>query len=159
MIRIRPQQLNFAAALGRIRRRPPGSAGAGNALRYHQLSYDGGPHLTFATTDFRVSMVSRLSVEGQSDPWECRVPFDNFNAFALDAEGGKLTLNPGSPPCVRAEKWSPKEIDAFGREFFFAYPSPSRTRFELNARESRAHFSPLIATKSWDFRHFVRRAC
>lgn len=122
MIDISPRELNFAAALGRVRRRPSLSAGAANALRYHQLSYDGGPHLTFATTDFRVSMVSRLPVEGQDDPWECRVPFDNFNAFASNAQGGKLTLNSGSPKCVRAEKWSPKEIDALRREFFSTYP-------------------------------------
>lgn len=127
MIRISPKELNFAASLAKIRRRPTQSTGPGSAPRYHQLSYAGHPFLTFATTDMRISLVSRLPVEEQGDPWECRVAIANFESFAAIAAGGKFTLNPTSSKCVRAEKCSPREIDPLRRSFLFAYPFHKQT--------------------------------
>ncbi|HEX4610923.1 MAG TPA: hypothetical protein VH092_22220 [Urbifossiella sp.] len=121
MIRVSPTELNLAAALGRLRRRPAPTSGSANPLRFHHLEYD-GTHLTFSSTDFRVTLQSRLNVDGAGAPWDCRVPIANFEAFAATAEGGKLTLNPRSHRCVRAEKMSAASDDDHGREFGFAYP-------------------------------------
>lgn len=121
MIRVSPTELNLAAALGRLRRRPAPTSGSAHPLRFHHLAYD-GTHLTFATTDFRVTLQSRLSVDGAGAPWDCRVPIANFEAFAATVAGGKLTLNPHSQRCVRAEKMSVAADDKLGREFGSAYP-------------------------------------
>ena len=73
MIQFSPQGLAFAERLSGIRRNWLPSDGAKSWRRYHQLVYEGGNKLTFRTTDLRISLVSRLPVEGEDHPWECRV--------------------------------------------------------------------------------------
>ena len=156
MIRIRPTELNLAAALGRLRRRPPQTSGSANPLRSHHLSYD-GTHLTFSSTDFRVSLRSRLGVDGTGDPWDCVVSVANFEAFAATVEGGVLTLNPRTRRCVRAEKMSAAPDDPLGRQFGFAYPfirrpDPNPYRFdELVGETTPVPLSRVALRKALDF--------
>jgi hypothetical protein len=67
-------------------------------------------------------MASWLPVDGEGDPWECRVEFANFESFANLAAGGAFTLDPGSPKYLMARKKSPPEIDALRRSFDATYP-------------------------------------
>lgn len=104
MIRIAPEELDFAERLSKIRRSPRTSDGAKSWPRCHQLVYKGGTKLTFRTTDLRISIVSELPVEGEDDPWECRVYQDNFDTHAKYEEGGRFTLNPTPGSCVQVGK-------------------------------------------------------
>jgi hypothetical protein len=105
MIQFSPQELAFAERLSGIRRNWLPSDGAKSWPRYHQLVYEGGNKLTFRTTDLRISLVSRLPVEGEDQPWECRAYQENFDHFAkANEEGGRFTLNPSPTHCVLAEK-------------------------------------------------------
>jgi len=119
MIRIHPTELNFAAALSKVRRGPSQSTGPSNPLWFHHMSYTGGQHLRFTTTDSHISLSSRLPVTGEGDSWEGKVSQTNFDAFATVAGGGSFDLNPGSPKCILAEKL---HQDDNGETYGFAYP-------------------------------------
>lgn len=105
MIQLSPRELTFAERLSKIRRSWLPSDGAKSWPRYHQLVYEGGNKLIFRTTDLRISLVSRLPVEGGDQPWECRASQENFDHFAkFNDDGGRFTLNPSPARCLLAEK-------------------------------------------------------
>lgn len=104
MIRIASEELIFAEKLAGVRRSFKPSDGAKSWPRYHELVYEGGNKLIFRTTDLRISLVSRLPVEGEDQPWGCRVLLKNFAGQAKYAEGGRYTLDSSPPNYVRVGK-------------------------------------------------------
>jgi hypothetical protein len=130
MIRITPENLAFAERLSKIRRSPKPSDGAKSWPRCHQLVYNGGNKLTFRTSDLRISLVSELPVEGEDDPWDCRVYQDNFDTHAKYEEGGRFTLNATPASCVQVGKG----VSAAPRNVEVTPPSPDAENAQILPR-------------------------
>ncbi len=104
MIRINPDQLDFARRLSGIRREASRTDGPLNRRQCHDLSYAGGDRLCFRTSDLEIGMMSNLVVQGTDEPWSCRIAHDSFHWVQEFAEGGSYALDPHHRRCVRLEK-------------------------------------------------------